>query len=265
MQFQLNHVAPGVTHICDGMGVCMTLIAGEKSALLVDTGYGMEDLEGLLRTLAGNKPLRIFLSHHHHDHVLGLRTLQRYESTMLEADAPAFEKYVSLERRKIVFQQANSRGIDVPDAESFLHGAIKAPGKAMPGDIDLGGITARIIPCPGHTPGSAAVLIVEHRILLTCDCWNPCTWCFFDEALPVQEHRRHLQLLQQHDFAHVLCGHQLQVHPRSVFDRFVEGLTDEALRAARPVRMTLYPQIDTREACIADDQVIVFDGKKAGV
>ena len=48
MSFEVNHVCPGVMHIRDVMGVCMTLIEGEKAALLVDTGYGTEDVAAFI-------------------------------------------------------------------------------------------------------------------------------------------------------------------------------------------------------------------------
>ena len=72
MSFELNHICEGITHIRDAMGVCMTLIEGDKAALLVDTGYGTEDVAAFVRTLT-DKPRTVLLTHHHHDHALGAR------------------------------------------------------------------------------------------------------------------------------------------------------------------------------------------------
>ena len=44
MAFTVHAVMPGVWHIVDCMGVCMTLLEGENAAMLVDTGYGIEDV-----------------------------------------------------------------------------------------------------------------------------------------------------------------------------------------------------------------------------
>ena len=49
MAFEWKEALPGVFHIRDGMGVCMTLLRGEKRALLVDTGYGAEDVAAFAR------------------------------------------------------------------------------------------------------------------------------------------------------------------------------------------------------------------------
>lgn len=49
--FQSREFLPGVIHIRDAMGVCMTLLAGRDRALLLDTGYGLEDVYAFVRTL----------------------------------------------------------------------------------------------------------------------------------------------------------------------------------------------------------------------
>lgn len=265
MAFELNRICDGVTHIRDCMGVCMTLIEGEQKALLVDTGYGVEDVSACVRDLIGNKPVDVLLTHHHHDHALGVRTMYAIPDCrvmMLPEDAPAWEKYTGIAKRRVVMGQALSKGLAVEE-DSFLAGRLEQPDTVYPGDIDLGGLTARIIECPGHTPGSAAVLIPERSLLLTGDCWNPCTWVFFPEALGVKEYRRNVCMLQAFDFDHVLCSHQIDLYPRSRFDVFVDHLTDDVLRAAKPVSIGGNEHIDTRQADMSDGQILVFDWAKA--
>lgn len=268
MSFELNPVCPGVTHIRDAMGVCMTLIEGETSALLVDTGYGVENVGAFIASLIGNKPVSVYLTHHHHDHTLGAYTLKGLadcECAMLEADAPAFSIYNGTAKRRQVLAQAQGKGLIANDplAEGmFLAGDCVLPATAVPGDIDLGGLTVRIIDCPGHTPGSGCVLVVERKLMLTGDNWNPCTWLFFPEALGVCEYRQNVRMLQAYDFTHVLCSHQLELYPRAKFDVFVDHLTDEVLDAARPVTIGGYEHIGTRQADVADGQILVFDWNK---
>lgn len=264
MPFELNQVCPGVTHIRDAMGVCMTLIEGEKSALLVDAGYGVEDVADIVYSLIGNKPINVFLTHHHHDHALGVKSLNRLSDctySMLPEDVPAWPTYTCLGKRKAVLQQAKAKGLHVDD-DLFLSGVLDVPSTAIPGDIDLGGLTARIIDCPGHTPGSGCVLLVERKLLLTGDNWNPCTWLFFLEALGVREYRQNVQSLQAYDFTHVLCPHQMECYPRAKFDAFVDNLTDTTLAAAKPVTIGGYEHINTRQADVTDGQILVFDWNK---
>ena len=82
-----ERVLPGVTHITDAMGVSFTLAEGETRAVLFDTGYGMEDVQAYVRTLT-SKPVTVYLSHGHHDHMLGARW---FEQTLLcEEDMEEF-------------------------------------------------------------------------------------------------------------------------------------------------------------------------------
>lgn len=268
MAFEVNPVMPGVFHIRDAMGVCMTLLEGETAALLVDTGYGVEDVNTFIRSMIGDKPLTVLLTHHHHDHSLGIRWFcgESTESFMREEDAPAYEVYNGSAKRRQVLRQAIGKGLiddDEAGEQSFLAGECFLPDTNVPERIDLGGMSATIIPCPGHTPGSVCVLVEERKLLLTGDDWNPCTWVFFPEALGVQEFRRNVRALQAFPFKQVLCSHQIDLYPRSKFDSFFDNLTDDVLRAAQPVSIGGYEHIDTRQANVTDGQILVFDWNKA--
>ena len=42
MAFKTETYFAGVYHIADAMSVCMTLVVGQKQAVLIDAGYGLE-------------------------------------------------------------------------------------------------------------------------------------------------------------------------------------------------------------------------------
>ncbi len=258
MGFELNHVCPGIVHIRDAMGVCMTLIEGEKAALLIDTGYGIEDVSAFAAALT-NKPLTILLTHNHHDHALGTRWFEK--TVMLPEDMADWSCFTGQEKRKAVFAQAQSKGLPVAE-DDFLSGECKTPYAIHGGTLDLGGLTAEIIPCPGHTPGSCVVFVPQRKLLLTGDAWNPCTWVFFEAALPIRAHRENIRRLLKLDFAWVLCAHQLDVYPREKFAAFVEALTDEALCSAKPVKIGGNEHTNTYQLDLPDGQWLVFDWDK---
>ncbi len=258
MSFEINRVCSGVTHIRDAMGVCMTLIEGEKAALLVDTGYGTEDVAAFIATLT-DKPLTVLLTHHHHDHVLGARWFDK--TVMFQEDQAEWPIFTGESKRLAVLAQARAKGLIVSETE-FLSGRFPMPYAVHAGMLDLGRLTAEIIPCPGHTPGSCVVYLPEKKLLLTGDDWNPCTWLFFDAALPVCVYRRNVRKLQALDFKRVLCSHQLECFPREKLDDFLDHLTDEVLDAAQPVTIGGYEHIGTRQANVTDGQVLVFDWNK---
>ncbi|MBQ7304586.1 MAG: MBL fold metallo-hydrolase, partial [Clostridia bacterium] len=139
------------------------------------------------------------------------------------------------------------------------------PENLQEGAIDLGGMTAQVIHCPGHTPGSAVIYVPERQLLLSADDWNPCTWLFFPAALGAQEHRANVRRLMQLPHTHVLCSHQPMLFERSMMDDFLNGLTDDVLRAAKPVDITPYEAIDTHQAELPHGQIFVFDWAKAGL
>ncbi len=248
---------PGVWHIADCMGVCMTLLTGARRALLVDTGYGLEDVHAFVRTIT-DLPLTVLLTHAHHDHILGARWFEK--TCMLEADLADFTQYTSVFQRGRVLEQARSKGLQPP--EDFLTADIPLPEGVEPCTMDLGGLTAQVIACPGHTPGSAVVCVPERELLLTADDWNPCTWLFFEQALPVENYRANMQEIRKLPFRHVLCSHQPVLFEREALDAFLDGISDEALMKAHPVDMGR--PVDTREVYPAPGMNFVFDwGKSA--
>lgn len=253
--FSALEVKPGVWHIMDEMGVCMTLLAGTRRALLVDTGYGTSDVAAFVSTLT-DKPLQVIITHAHHDHALGARWFER--TLMFPQDEQDFDIYTGDEFRRRVASQAQVKGVALP--EDFLTAPIAMPEALEEGDIDLGGMTAQILHVPGHTPGSCVVYVPEHKLLLTADDWNPCTWLFFPAALGVREYRDNLRALLKLPFEQVLCSHQHKLHDRAIIDDFFAALTDEALTSAKPVNVG-YPQ-DTRQASLPHDQILVFDWNK---
>lgn len=258
MSFELNHVCPGVTHIRDAMGVCMTLIEGEKAALLVDTGYGTEDVAAFVRTLT-DKSLTVLLTHNHHDHALGARWFD--QTVMFPEDMAEWSAFTGMEKRKVVLRQAIGKGLPVAESD-FLRGECRMPLTMSKGTFDLGGLTVEVIPCPGHTPGSCVVYVPTHKLLITGDDWNPCTWLFFEAALPVRQYRANVSTLLALDFTHVLCSHQIDVFPRAKFVDFLNGLTDATLNAAKPVTIAGYEHINTHQADVAEGQILVFDWNK---
>ena len=251
-------VWPNIFHIGDGMGVCMTLLAGSERALLVDTGYGLEDVRQMAKRLT-DKPLTVLLTHAHHDHALGARW---FENVLLApADHESYECYTSSAKRQEVLCQAQSKGLTPP--EDFLAAEYPRPLPLQEGEMELGGLTAQVIFCPGHTPGSAVIYVPQRKLLLTGDNWNPCTWLFFPEALGVQTLRSNWQKLLALPFEHVLCSHQPQPYPRGALEAFVEGISDEKLLAAHSVDMGR--DADTREVFPAEGQNFVFDFAKTGL
>ena len=70
--FTIQNPFRRVYHIRDGLDAHMTLLVGDREALLFDTGYGLANLLQAVRAIT-SLPLSVVLSHGHYDHVLGSR------------------------------------------------------------------------------------------------------------------------------------------------------------------------------------------------
>ena len=259
MPFTNRELLPGIHHIEDALGVCFTLIAGREKALLVDAGYGFEDVAAYIRGLTP-LPVTLWLTHAHHDHILGARWFD--EARLHPSDLEFYGTYSGEPWTGRVLEQARDAGLDVDEA-AWRARPMPEPVALEGETLDLGGLTAQVIPCPGHTPGSVAVYVPERRLLLTGDDWNPCTWLFFREAMPVRAYRERLRGLLNLPFEQVLCPHRTGLYPREMIDRFAAGLTDAAIAAARPSGVGAPYGVNTRELPLPGDQVLVFDGDKA--
>ncbi len=258
MALTVHPVLPGVYHISDQMGVCQTLLVGEREALLVDAGYGIENIRQTVEEIT-DLPYRVVLTHGHHDHALGALWFE--ETWMFPQDQEDFCEYTAEPTRRRILASAKNSGLSV-DEETFLAAKVPMPKPLSEQTIDLGGLTAQIIHVPAHTPGSFVVYVKERELLLTGDDWNPCTWAFFPKALPVQVFCQNVRKLFQLPFAHVLCSHRSTLYDRSVMQAFFDGITDDVLHKAPRVSIGGWEQTNTHEAAPAEGQVFVFDYDK---
>ena len=270
--FHHLEVFPGVYHITGGMGVSFTLTEGQKRALVVDAGYGTENVSEYVRTLT-ERPVDVLLTHGHHDHVLGARWFA--ETHMCADDLPVFRVRTAKAQREAVRSQARDMGITVPD--DFLTAPIPDPKPlAFTGTLggfpclahSLGGLDVIIVHVPAHTPGSVMVLIPRYELLLTGDDWNPCTWMWFAESADVQRWRddmqRFIRAAEQETgvtLRTVLCSHQAAPREAGELKEFLTYMTDDRLLNAKPVDMN--SPIKTRAVENPDRKwLLIFDGDR---
>ena len=246
--FEAIRPFPGITHIRDAMEVCFTLIEGTKQAVLFDTGYGTEDVRTYISTLT-DKPVSVYLSHGHHDHVLGARWFGK--SFLCWEDLEEFLLRTGREQRSRVKQQAEEQHVPVP--ADFLEAPIAIPepilfpertGRFDSLILDPGGLKIRIMKVPGHTPGSIVIHVPAYGLLLTGDDWNPCTWMWFPCSLSAREWRenmkeliRTLENVEGGHISHVICSHQPAVRKGYELKAFLDYMTDERMMNAEKADM----------------------------
>ena len=125
-------------------GVRFFLLTGTEKALLIDSGMRIENARDIAEGLT-DLPISLLNTHADRDHI---GSNEQFESFYMH---PAEEP---------IYRRSGKAGTIIPVKE---------------GDsIDLGHRELRIIELPGHTPGSIAILDMEHRVLISGD--------------PIQEH-----------------------------------------------------------------------------
>ena len=122
------------------------LLKGTEKALLIDTGMTVRHAKQIASALTG-LPVFLLNTHADRDHT---------------GSNGQFESFYMHPADEAQYRQDGKTGRVIPVADGD--------------EIDLGGRVLKIIHLPGHTPGSIAVLDVNHRVLISGD--------------PVQEHGR---------------------------------------------------------------------------
>ena len=270
--FTSQEVFPGIFHITDAMGVSFTLLTGSERALLIDTGYGLEDAAAYVHTLT-SRPVVVLLTHGHHDHALGARWFPFVQ--MSAEDLPVFRLRTAAAQRARVLEQAAAKGLCAPD--DFLTAPIPDPDPVV-WDRTLAGFPCRVynpggleilaVQVPGHTPGSIMLFVPEYGLLLTGDDWNPCTWMWFPESLSVVTWRKNMRAVLPAieketgaGISHVLCSHQPAPREGAELREYLDYMSDERLDSAPSVDMN--SPVRTRQVtCPARDWVLVFDAAK---
>ena len=260
--YTAQKVAAGIWHIWDPMGVGMTLLVGTQRALLFDTGYGLWDLKGFLQSFCP-KPLTVLLSHAHPDHVLGALRLGECVS-LHEADFPYLGRYSSQCMRQMNLDAARAKGL-APDSwacEHYLHAPMPGAVPLAAQRFDLGGLHVRVLPLPGHTPGSIGLLVEERELLLLADSWNPQTWLFFPECCPVERYRQSMRALTGLTYKQVLVSHDPFPRGEAALRGFIDGLTDQVLEGALPYRVPGHECFPTRCCEPVPQSPFIFDAAK---
>ena len=264
--FAVNEAAQGVLHVQDALGVSFTLIRGKTRGLLIDTGYGLENVRAFVDARA-DVPYDVILTHGHHDHILGAAYFDRV--FLCADDREEYFLRSGRDQRRKIAERASQSGIPVPadylvrpmpDPDPIPFPDRRGPFESL--TADLGGLKAEILHVPGHTPGSAVVWLPERRLLLTGDNWNPCTWLWFPSSVSVDAWRANmLELLSLLPFEHVLCSHQPGIWKRLDLEDYLSWLSEDVLEAAPPADMG--SDIPTRRAVWPSRGFeIVFDSSK---
>lgn len=206
--FKTERIAEDIWSISGPANDQMYLVLGREKAMLVDTGMGVGDLAGLVRSLT-DLPIIVVNTHGHPDHAGGNGGFT--EVYLHPADEPIMRRMCANEFRRDDIK--NFHGDGTPAYQRMLAGLVHFREIALhplcEGMIfDLGGRRFEVLEIPGHTPGCVSLLNEAEKILLTGDMIvETPVWLYLNHSLPLRFYLASLQRLQFRDFETLLPGH----------------------------------------------------------
>lgn len=148
-------------------GVRFFLLAGEKKALLIDSGMQIHNAKEIAQSLVP-LPIELLNTHADPDHVGSNAEFEHFYMNPAEAS-----NYYNTQKRTGDF-------IPVEDGDM----------------IDLGGRSLEIITIPGHTPGSIAILDINNRLLFGGDTVQDGTIFMFGVQREIHAYIQSLEKLE---------------------------------------------------------------------
>ncbi len=124
------------------------VIVGIHSAILFDTGSGVEKIKPVVEKIIKNRELIVINSHKHFDHILGNNEFDKiyiHENDMEDISKPIDISFLSYKTENYIRHQYM-----IPNATNII--GLKGGER-----FDLGGIEIEVIHTPGHTKGSISL------------------------------------------------------------------------------------------------------------
>lgn len=155
----------------------MYFVVGSERALLIDTGYGLNDYRPLLREIT-DKPILVVDTHGDIDHVTGNYLFDEVHISVHDfRDLPVGD---NREIRRMMYEQYTpyfKMEENMPFEEWMTHSVMDTKYRLIDEGFvfDLGDRKLEVIAVPGHTPGSIALLEKNSGYLFSGDLINgPC-------------------------------------------------------------------------------------------
>ena len=264
VEFTQEQVSPSTRRIRGAGDVCMYLVEGTEKAALIDTGYGVGDLKGYIKTLT-DKPLFVLITHGHVDHVAGAGQFE--EVYMNHADIALAKEHSDVEMRKKSICHGDAKLYATLTQADFIPAFT---GEFLPlqdgQTFDLGGVTLKMLALRGHTNGILTVLNVQDRTIMFGDACGVGVLLFLEESTNIEDYRANLLKMKQNEplYDQVLREHGKFESPCSVLEDCIEACdhilagTDDAMRSE-------FMGLVAYRAFAVDEKGKRLDGKEGNV
>ncbi len=218
------------------------LVVGQTSALLIDQGYGYEDILPIVRSIT-DLPVTAVATHGDPDHALGLC---RWEDACIhELDYGKLLHNDTTEMRQAALTYRLGKMPDLEgtiDTERYLSCRMtRRPRLLREGEVfDLGGTVLQVLHTPGHSYGHIALWDKARKRLFTGDMvsWHNVWYQLSpDEQAPfiiaLHSYRRMQQMAQRGEVTEIYSAHDVTPTDTKILDEFVECFSGELARNYR--------------------------------
>jgi len=250
--FEVYKVAPGTFAIYEphqSEEVISYLIAGQKQAVLFDTGMGIGDIKKIVSRLT-SLPVVVLNSHTHDDHVGGnwqfpfvfgmdtAFTRENAKGSTADAQAEIAPGEICGDLPKRFDPKAYKT--KPWHISAFIHDGFR---------IKLGGRTVEVIATPGHTPDAIALLDRENGLLFTGDTFYPAPIWLYRPETDLAAYEKSIARLAAlaPEVKTVLGAHNIPVAPPDVLPALVQAFAD--LQAGKA---TCKPEGTGKKLCVVD-------------
>ncbi len=228
--FKQKQLTDGVYSIRSA-NVMSYLLLGEHHALLLDTGYGLDDLSAFVKGIT-NLPLYVVNSHGHIDHACG-NVHFREPVYIHETDLAVYQTHSAPDMRRtfygilkglqkvLFFLRILPKGLtedDYANAPEFHNFRYLKEGDSF----DLGSVMAQVIEIPGHTPGSIGLYCPDKKIFFASDGICDNTWLYLPESEKLSVYCNSIRKVLKLDFDCFYTGHSDHPFPKSRMEQYLQ-------------------------------------------
>ena len=218
--YQLPHGVIAIAEPYNFQEVMSFLVAGESSALLIDTGMGIGDIKAEAESLTG-LPITVVNTHSHFDHIGG--NWQFKTGFIYKSDQSVRRKESGVSTKLIGGEASPDKMAVIPNGfDTSSYHVRPFPGwQTFENEkiFELGSRKLRAVPAAGHAPDCIVLADDANKLLFTGDTFYPAALYahLANENGAFEQYRQTLHMLSKefNDYT-LICSHNEPIRPGSV-------------------------------------------------
>lgn len=204
---EVSEPIKNVYRLRTAMDVFCTLIVGDRAAVLMDCGYGLDDLPGAVKKIC-DLPLIVVVSHEHVDHIGGGYAFEQVLMTR-KAEESLMKTNIDVVKDHMRKDFTKNAWFSSEQLRPMMEYEFENLSVICAGDVlDLGGRKVEVVSLPSHTAGSIGLMCREDGLLLSADSIAPLTSLIFPDSMTPEAYADFLvETEEKYGFPRIMCSH----------------------------------------------------------